>query len=199
MSRKFGSIFDKKDEDQDQDGQAFYAGGSEHSGQQILGPSGAPERRIVEHFLNQAMRQAQTEPANPSANTLPVTMYRNGFTVGDESELRDFESNKEFLECLLRGEVPPELSSQARDGQVDVKINDKRFQDYTPQQRPRQVFSGTGHRLGMPAPELASESASSGGGSTVAPSTSNSEEKTLSVDEMRLKRLARFSSAKSSS
>ena len=50
---------------------------------------------------------------------LPIRFYSNGFTVGD-SELRKFEEHKEFIDCVKRGEVPPELKNMNTNGK---KVN----------------------------------------------------------------------------
>ncbi len=41
-----------------------------------------------------------------------ITIWSNGFTIND-SELRLFEENHEFLDNLMRGQVPSELRSFA--------------------------------------------------------------------------------------
>lgn len=184
--KKVASIFDKNDNDDDHEhghGQAFYAGGSEHSGQQILGPD--REMNIVENLLQDARRHAQLDPA-PSEQTLPVTLWRNGFTVGEETELRDYASNRDFIESLRRGEVPPELASRVRGGMVDVKLENKAFQDYDPKQQKTAAFTGEGFRLGAPAPAVVSEQQSTSG------SSSETTSAKPSLDEIRQARLARF-------
>lgn len=190
MSRRIVSIFDKKDDDHEDHehghGQAFYAGGSEHSGQQILGPD--RDNNLIENLLNDARRHAEDNPT-PSNQTLPITLWRNGFTVGEDNELRDYAGNREFLECLRRGEVPPELAARVRGGMIDVKLDNKAFQDYVPEQR-RQAFTGEGHRLGAPAPSVVSEAQpATAGTSNEGPVAASG----MSLDEIRLKRLARFS------
>lgn len=191
MSKRIVSIFDKKDDDQEHDyGQAFYAGGSEHSGQQILGPE--RDNNLIENLLNDARRHAEGNPT-PSNQTLPITLWRNGFTVGDDNELRDYASNRQFLDCLRRGEVPPELAARVRGGMIDVKLDNKAFQDYKPEQR-SQVFAGEGHRLGAPAPTVVNDQEQQHQSSSGTTSSANpSAESGLSLDEVRLKRLARFS------
>ena len=47
---------------------------------------------------------------------VPIRFYSNGFTVGD-GELRSFEENREFIEYIKRGEMPPELRSMNTNGQ----------------------------------------------------------------------------------
>ena len=168
-------------------GQAFYAGGSERSGQQIIGPpknrnndrqvekifesarkqgatkaqdddsaSSSPHRKDAKPFSGAGYSLSNThliqeksiqcsfsifiDNTNPPPQThgqppprgaaaaapnaveqLPLRLYSNGFTVGD-GELRKYEENKEFMEYIKRGEVPPELRNIAANGQ-QIQVN----------------------------------------------------------------------------
>lgn len=46
-----------EDEDEDEKGQAFYAGGSQHSGQQVLGP---PRKNPMKDFVQEVFKKAQS-------------------------------------------------------------------------------------------------------------------------------------------
>ena len=161
MSRKIATLWDKKPSDDantDHQAQAFYAGGSEHSGQQILGPNrDRPEpNQLIESIFNHARQSAATvqDPAAASSSsTITITMWRNGFTIGPDGELRQYDTpdSREFLDCLRRGETPQELASRVRGGMVDVKLENKAQEEYKPVRRP---FTGKGYRLGAPTPEL---------------------------------------------
>lgn len=167
-NRRIATLWDDKESDDhhehdhsSREGQAFYAGGSEHSGQQILGPSrdSANPDQFIQNIFNHARSTAAalTDPndpavANPTENTLPITFWRNGFTIGEDTQLRDYADNREFLEYIKRGETPPEIASRVRSGPVDVRMEYKVSQDYKPE-RKLQAFSGEGHRLGAPVPE----------------------------------------------
>lgn len=48
-----------EDEDDEEKGQAFYAGGSEHSGQQILGPPGAGKKTNVDDYIKNLFQKAR--------------------------------------------------------------------------------------------------------------------------------------------
>lgn len=166
MSKKIATLWDKKESDGHEDhehphreGQAFYAGGSEHSGQQILGPSrdGPESDRMIENLFQHASQSAamlHNQPPEASGATVPLRFWRNGFTIGEEGELREYEApeNRRFIESLKRGETPAELASQVRGGMIDVKLEKRLQEDYKPQRR-LQAFSGEGHRLGAPTPE----------------------------------------------
>lgn len=189
--KKVASIFDKNSSDDERDehrhGQAFFAGGSEHSGQQILGPE--RETNLIESLLRDARRHGELNP-EPSANTLPVTFWRNGFTVGDDNVLRDYTSNREFLNSLRRGEVPPELASRVQSGMIDVKLDNKAFQDFEPsKQAGRPAFTGEGRRLGAPAPAVARE-----GEQQQSSSETTIDSAKPSLDAIRQARLAKFAS-----
>lgn len=69
-----------------------------------------------------------TAAAAPNAvEQLPIRFYSNGFTVGD-GELRKFEENKEFMDYIKRGEVPPELKNMNTNGkQIEVNLNNYLF------------------------------------------------------------------------
>lgn len=167
MSRKIATLWDKRDDDDrehshppSQPGQAFYAGGSEHSGQQILGPSRDDDDHmsgnLIENLFNNARRSAAAVSEGSEGGggtTLPITFWRNGFTVGDEGSLREYSAaeNRNFLDCLRRGETPPELVRRVRGGMIDVKLENRATQDYRSERR-FQPFAGTGHRLGAPTP-----------------------------------------------
>lgn len=152
-NRKIATLWDNKEpEEADDNNQAFYAGGSEHSGQQIIGPN---RRGYVEDLLRQASQSAESMPTGSRETSLAITFWRNGFTIGDDEELHSYGSsdNGQFLECLRRGETPPELASRFRGGSnADVNLVNKAYQDFKPSQKV-QTFSGQGRRLGAPTPE----------------------------------------------
>lgn len=149
MSKKIATLWDsnKSDEPDPQDSQAFYAGGSEHSGQQILGPSSNNPDRLVSDLFQHAAQNSQTGSVDSSGPS--ITFWRNGFTVGD-GELRHYQdpANRRFLETIKRGDTPHELSrALGRDAEsaVDLHLINKAQEDYKPVNKP---FSGQGHRLG---------------------------------------------------
>ncbi|XP_045518898.1 NSFL1 cofactor p47 [Pieris brassicae] len=171
----------------EEEGQAFYAGGSERSGQQILGPSKGRKDIVSEMFKSVRERGAvvfedepttanrgrgglfagvgyrlgQTaddhEPVTPAnaaqvdqTRSVRLRLYREGFTV-DDGPLRQFvdPANAEFLSCIRRGEIPPELSSG---GEVRVSLEDRRHEECPRVVSKTQAFAGKGHMLGSPTP-----------------------------------------------
>ncbi|CAF0758751.1 unnamed protein product [Rotaria sordida] len=203
-SSKFGTIgsLHKEEDSSDEEGQAFYAGGSERSGQQILGPPKAKDtdKKVAKIFeaarkqgaveaddengsssqtkkekvfagvgytlgddntpsrpLGQSISDATT-PASNRAEQLPLRFFSNGFTIGD-GELRKFEDNKEFMNYIKRGEVPPELRNLTSGGrQIEVRLEDHREEEYKPVAPQFKPFGGAGYMLGSPAPTVVSPS-----------------------------------------
>lgn len=57
-----------------------------------------------------------------------LKLWRNGFSI-DDGELRNYNdpANAEFLACIQRGEVPRELITEARGGEVNLNMEDHRW------------------------------------------------------------------------
>jgi len=203
VTSKFGTIggLQKDNDSSEEEGQAFYAGGSERSGQQIIGPpkGGKDVDKKVTKIFEAARKQGAMEadededdpsytkkekpftgvgytlgddntPSRPLGQSasgataaatasnkpeqVPLRFFSNGFTVGD-GELRKFEDNKEFMEYIKRGEVPPELKSLSAGGrQVEARLEDHRHEDYKPVGPQFKAFGGAGYMLGSPAPNV---------------------------------------------
>ncbi|XP_059473550.1 NSFL1 cofactor p47 [Neocloeon triangulifer] len=172
----------------DEEGQAFYAGGSEHSGQQILGPAKKKGdfvkdifKSVREHggeevdprqassskksgaFGGTGYRLGQTatesEVVIPSTSNedrtsplqITIKMWKTGFSI-DDGPLREYENNREFLESIKNGEVPPELVNQARGREVNVDLEDHHMEEFLQPKKKVFAFAGKGHVLGSPAP-----------------------------------------------
>lgn len=203
-----------EDESSEEEGQAFYAGGSEHSGQQVLGPKkkkhvvedlfksarehGAeevgqevPQPRAGPAFKGSGYRLGDTEGASSERiHGEPVMfhkkqidcvlkLWKDGFSV-DDGPLRDFHdpANKEFLAAISNGEVPQELIRAARGGEVNLNMEDHRQEQYVKPKVPLRAFTGEGHTLGSPAPNLVSPVRSS-------PAAVSGHTSSLTVDESR--------------
>ncbi|KAK3103612.1 hypothetical protein FSP39_020524 [Pinctada imbricata] len=208
---RFGTIQNldpgESDSSEDSDeGQAFYAGGSEHSGQQVLGPpkKKTDSKKIVDNLFKSAKEHGAEEvgseagPSKPNASKfafrgagyklgdtedapssmiqgrplqqgpkqvdMVLKLWKDGFSV-DDGPLRDFKDpqNKEFLDSISKGEVPRELISQAKGGEVNLNMEDHRTEDYVKPKVTMKAFSGAGHMLGSPAPNVVATSQSTGG------------------------------------
>lgn len=89
------SLNDSPSEDEEEHGQAFYAGGSERSGQQVLGP---PKKNPIKDYVSEIFRSAQQghletfegEASPSSSSSLYVgTGYRLGQTDNDHQAIPD--------------------------------------------------------------------------------------------------------------
>lgn len=189
---------DSEDSDSgNEEGQAFYAGGSDSSGQQILGPSKNKNKGQKEHLVAQMFKSVKEHgaevvdpsrlpsPAGPSTSgfggrgyrlghtpddieevtaggsavrqppqvDVTLKMWREGFTVND-GPLRNYADpqNKEFLDCIRKGEIPRELIREAKGSEVHVNLEDHSHEDPAPYKPKVKAFTGMGNVLGSPVP-----------------------------------------------
>ncbi|KAG6465158.1 NSFL1 cofactor p47 isoform X2 [Manduca sexta] len=171
----------------DEDAQAFYAGGSERSGQQILGPGKGRKDIVTEMFKSVRERGAvvfddepsstsrgrsgvfsgvgyrlgqtaddheQVTPSNTQSQNsrlVRLCLYREGFSVdGGALRLYSDPENAEFLSCVRRSEIPPELAGLG--GEVRVSLQDRRHEECPKHMVKPPAFTGKGHLLGSPTP-----------------------------------------------
>jgi len=92
----------------DEKGQAFYAGGSQHSGQQILGP---PRKNPIKDYVSEVFRQAQggnleqfdshesSSSGEQATRSFVGTGYRLGQTDNDHVAVPSTSSSKKRDEC----------------------------------------------------------------------------------------------------
>jgi len=85
-----------------------------------LGDDTTPSRPLGQSLSGPT---AAAAAASNRAEQIPIRFFSNGFTVGD-GELRKFEDNKEFMECIKRSEVPPELKNLTAGGR-QIEVNEK--------------------------------------------------------------------------
>ncbi|VWU50452.1 ubiquitin regulatory protein, putative [Hepatocystis sp. ex Piliocolobus tephrosceles] len=87
--------------------------------------------------------------ANAQENFTFITLYKNGFIIGDDGEFKDLdkEENKKFMENIQAGILPKELSGKSKT--MSVAINDKSYQIYTPSSHKTEeiVYKGKGIKL----------------------------------------------------
>lgn len=180
----------------DDKGQAYYAGGSEHSGQQVLGPPRKknPVKDIAAEMFKKAqggnMDQFDSDDEEPrfskfegtgyklgqdedaptvavpsssrgkheKCDTVTVKVFQQGFTV-DDGELRPYEDprNREFFESITKNEIPAELRKQGK-GMVHVNVENHLEEQYVKRAPKFKAFTGSGHALGSPAPEVTTTS-----------------------------------------
>ncbi|XP_011351990.1 NSFL1 cofactor p47 isoform X2 [Ooceraea biroi] len=85
---RFGTLNDLQHKDSSSDeeeGQAFYAGGSEHSGQQVLGP-GKKKKDIISDMFKSCQEQSiAAEPPKMGGQQRPNTFSGTGYKLGQTS------------------------------------------------------------------------------------------------------------------
>lgn len=142
----------KEDDKQDEDQNKYYVGGNSRggggSGLSVVGPPDDDEND-VESVFGRASAQSSAPQGGPT-NICRITVYRNGFIIGEGGEFRPFsdEANNKMWKDMRDGHVPAELQAQltSPQGVMDVHLNDKRAEDYTP---PAYVaYGGSGQSLG---------------------------------------------------
>ena len=90
-SKKFASIHDyknKDDDDNEEEGQRFYAGGSEHSGELIVGPKSKSNLAIASNLFKQAKThgaEVVDEEESPKPGSSRSAFSGSGYRLGDSS------------------------------------------------------------------------------------------------------------------
>ncbi|XP_051879713.1 NSFL1 cofactor p47-like isoform X3 [Pristis pectinata] len=149
------------------EGERFYAGGSEHSGQQIVEP---PKKKNLNEIVDDLFKGAKEHGAVPvdhwtesvgEANRAVVQillkLWKNGFSL-DDGELRTYTDpkNAQFLESISRGEIPAELQKLVHGSHVSLDMEDHRSEEYLKHKLKFKAFSGDGQKLGSPTPTIVS-------------------------------------------
>uniref|UniRef100_A0A2I3FRC6 NSFL1 cofactor n=2 Tax=Catarrhini TaxID=9526 RepID=A0A2I3FRC6_NOMLE len=162
-------IHDQDEDEEEEEGQRFYAGGSERSGQQIVGP---PRKKSPNELVDDLFKGAKEHGAvavervtkSPGETSKPrvhvvLKLWKSGFSL-DNGELRSYQdpSNAQFLESIRRGEVPAELRRLAHGGQVNLDMEDHRDEDFVKPKGAFRAFTGEGQKLGSTAPQVLSTS-----------------------------------------
>uniref|UniRef100_A2AT02 NSFL1 cofactor p47 n=2 Tax=Mus TaxID=862507 RepID=A2AT02_MOUSE len=158
-------IHDQDEEEEEEEGQRFYAGGSERSGQQIVGP---PRKKSPNELVDDLFKGAKEHGAvavervtkSPGETSKPrvhvvLKLWKTGFSL-DNGDLRSYQdpSNAQFLESIRRGEVPAELRRLAHGGQVNLDMEDHRDEDFVKPKGAFKAFTGEGQKLGSTAPQV---------------------------------------------
>lgn len=74
---------DRESSPEDEEGQAFYAGGSKRSGQQILGPG--KKKDVVSDMFKSCQRQSIAAEPKSSGQQRPNTFSGTGYKLGQTS------------------------------------------------------------------------------------------------------------------
>ncbi|XP_050407447.1 NSFL1 cofactor p47 [Patella vulgata] len=114
----------------------------------------------------------------PRQVDMVLKLWKNGFSV-DNGPLREFKDpgNKEFLDSVSKGEVPRELISMGKGGEVSLNMEDHRNEDFVKPKGQLKAFTGEGHTLGSPVPNVVSNAPSTSSASSASKPVS------VSVDE----------------
>jgi len=137
----------RKKEEEDKKATQSYAGG-EKSGLAIQNPGDDKDDNTWERM--QRVAAASAGSGGPPADSVTVTVYRNGFTVGN-GPFRPLSDplNKKFMDEMSMGRCPAELQTGGPDAPVNVALHDKRGEDYKEPPAPAYTaFSGEGNSLG---------------------------------------------------
>lgn len=130
----FGAGADKKDDKKKNE--ELYGGGKS-SGTAVMRPTGDPDDMAA--LINAARGQAGEQGDAQDRNVGLITVYKNGFVIGD-GEFRDKKEpkNAAFIQALLRGETPPELEQEAIKtwgpavATVGIELRNKTTEEYVP-------------------------------------------------------------------
>uniref|UniRef100_A0A8C6G905 NSFL1 cofactor p47 n=1 Tax=Mus spicilegus TaxID=10103 RepID=A0A8C6G905_MUSSI len=159
---------DEEEEEEEEEGQRFYAGGSERSGQQIVGP---PRKKSPNELVDDLFKGAkehgpvavervtkspgETSKPRPFDVHVVLNLWKTGFSL-DNGDLRSYQdpSNVPFLESIRRGEVPAELRGLAHGGQVNLDMEDHMDEDFMKPKGAFKAFTGKGQKLSSTAPQV---------------------------------------------
>merc|ERR1719242_567041 len=90
-----------------------------------------------------------------------LKMWRDGFSV-DDGDIRQYNDpqHREFLQSVMKGQIPPELVKEAKGGEVHVDMEDHRDEEFVKPKVKAKPFQGTVNVLGSIAPSVAAPEAS---------------------------------------
>eukprot|EP00123_Amoebidium_parasiticum_P012908 comp21651_c0_seq1/m.30431 comp21651_c0_seq1/g.30431 ORF comp21651_c0_seq1/g.30431 comp21651_c0_seq1/m.30431 type:complete len:396 (-) comp21651_c0_seq1:238-1425(-) len=124
----------------------------------------------------------------PTPTVHDLVFWSTGFTVND-GELRRYDdpANREFLEDVDKGLAPRELSrvltpSQNKAG-LEIRVHDRKHEDYVPPKKTVKAFVGSGQRLGSPVPSVKSSMQTAA--TPMAPAERESSGPAVTVDEAK--------------
>lgn len=136
----------------------LYTGGATSGLAVVGGPSQATNAQLPhnQRILRLAKRSKRKESDTESSQlTTVITLYRNGFVVGDGPfRAKDDPANQRFLKELAAGNCPRELETGIHGGAMNVELKDKHTEDFIPPAYT--AFGGSGHSLSSPTNATAS-------------------------------------------
>ncbi|PVU95490.1 hypothetical protein BB561_001782 [Smittium simulii] len=130
------------------------------------------------------LAQNDGNPDEPVYRNLSI--WRNGFNF-DDGKLHNFDdpNSQLLLDNILQGRAPLDVLNVKQGQAVELRITKRSDEDYSEEPKKRQVFSGSGHRLGAITSTIKVNSISDEYTSNAATSSSQnvSSTKPLVVDE----------------
>jgi UBX domain-containing protein 1 len=96
-----------------------------------------------------------SQPQSPELENVErhMTFWRNGFTIEDGPLLRyDDPANQTLLNAIQSGRAPMELFKVKYGQRAEVKVSQRRDEDYVPPPKKIVAFEGEGRRLGSHVP-----------------------------------------------
>ena len=122
---------------------------------------------------NEAFRRSMAKEPPRVARVLKL--WKSGFSVDDGQLYRyDDPANKEYLEAINNGSAPISLLNVQYGQSVDVTVEKRLDEEYTPPPKAYKPFEGEGYRLGSETPPVARP---------VQPPTTAQPSATMDVDE----------------
>lgn len=155
----------RKKEEEDKKATQSYAGG-EKSGLAIQNPGDKDKEEGGDDQWKRMQQLASSSSGPLPSDHVQVTVYRNGFVVGD-GPFRPISDplNKKFMDEMAQGRCPAELQSNP-DQPVHVALHDKRGEDYKEPPAPAYTkFSGEGNSLSAGSSSAAAAPVQSDAGS----------------------------------
>merc|ERR1719242_1799778 len=100
-------------------------------------------------------------PKEEKPRRFVLKMWRDGFSIDDgDIRLYNDPQHREFLQSVMKGQIPPELVKEAKGGEVHVDMEDHRDEEFVKPKVKAKPFQGTGNVLGSIAPSVAAPEAS---------------------------------------
>jgi len=154
----------KKDKNRDLVGDLFKAA-RDAGAEEVAGGSGLPGGSRPKAFTGSGFKLGDDAAAPSEAvagakvpkepRHFVLKMWKDGFSIDDEDiRLYSDPANKEFLQSVMRGSIPPELVKEAKGGEVHVDMEDHRQEDFVKPKTMRKAFGGKGNVLGSIAPSI---------------------------------------------
>ncbi|CCG84146.1 protein of unknown function [Taphrina deformans PYCC 5710] len=119
-------------------GSGYTLGGEEEESRKVEDPNAAFKRAMA---------------AQPARVKRVLKLWQDGFSVDDGQLFRyDDPANKDYLEAINKGHAPLSLLNVAYGQPVDVTVEKRTEEMYTPPPKVHKPFESAGHRLGSETP-----------------------------------------------